>query len=59
MGWRPRNEPDRYAGESGRKKGREEDGLWPVHRINQSEIFEMQQAGPTILEVNQPKDEVH
>jgi hypothetical protein len=31
---RPCDEPDRYSGENGGKKRREENGLWPRHPID-------------------------
>ena len=31
---RPCDEPDRYSGKDGRKKRREENGLWPRHLID-------------------------
>src|SRR5262249_118084 len=56
---RPGDEPDRYAGKNGRKKRREQNRLWPEHRINRLEVSEILEAGPAIFTVNQSKYDVH
>jgi hypothetical protein len=53
------DQPDRNSGKSGGEKGREENRIWPVHRIDLLEIFEMLEASPAIFEINQTKNERH
>lgn len=53
------DEPDRNSGKDGGEKRRQYNRLWPVHRIDLLEMFEMLEAGPAIFEINQAKHECH
>jgi hypothetical protein len=56
---RPSDQPDRYSSKDGRKKRREQNCLWPVHRIDLLEVFEIQDAGPAVFAIDQAKNDLH